>query len=117
MLRPRAAEKGLKLEVKFEGQIPARMRTDPTRLRQVLINLVANAIKFTKEGSVTLTARIKPSFLAKEPQLEVTIADTGIGISQEHLANLFRPFVQGDAAISRQYGGTGLGLAISRHFA
>ena len=66
MLRHRAAEKGLALDVKFEGHIPKSIRTDPTRLRQVLINLIANAIKFTKSGSVWLTVSIQPSFAARE---------------------------------------------------
>jgi len=117
MLRPRAAEKGLTLDVSFDGPMPKTIRTDPTRLRQVLINLIANAIKFTKEGGVRLTVSVKPSVQDPKPMLEVKITDTGIGISAEQLASLFRPFVQGDASISRQYGGSGLGLAISQHFA
>jgi signal transduction histidine kinase/DNA-binding response OmpR family regulator len=117
MLRHRAAEKGLELDVNFEGQIPKSIRTDPTRLRQVLINLIANAVKFTKSGSVRLTVSIKPSLAAQKPVLEIQITDTGIGISPEQQAALFQPFVQGDTSIARQYGGSGLGLAISRHFA
>jgi signal transduction histidine kinase/CheY-like chemotaxis protein/HPt (histidine-containing phosphotransfer) domain-containing protein len=117
MLTPRAAEKGLSLSVKFEGSIPKKIRTDPTRLRQVLINLVANAIKFTKEGGVVLTTSIKPAITAANPMLEVKITDTGIGISAEQQALLFKPFMQADASISRHYGGSGLGLAISKHFA
>jgi signal transduction histidine kinase/DNA-binding response OmpR family regulator len=117
MLRQRAAEKGLTLDVNFEGPIPKMIRTDPTRLRQVLINLIANAIKFTREGGVRLSVSIKPSFRAENPLLEIKITDTGIGIPPERQASLFQPFVQGDATITRQYGGSGLGLAISRHFA
>ncbi|MGA3068409.1 MAG: ATP-binding protein [Tepidisphaeraceae bacterium] len=117
MLRHRAEEKGLSLDVKFEGQIPKTIRTDPTRLRQVLINLISNAIKFTKEGGVSINVSIKPSLRAQNPVLEVKITDTGIGIPAEQLATLFKPFVQGDASITRQYGGSGLGLAISKHFA
>ncbi len=117
MLSHRAAEKGLTLEVNFEAPIPKMIRTDPTRLRQVLINLIANAIKFTKEGGVRLAVSIKPSLHAVNPLLEVKITDTGIGIAPQQQASLFQPFVQGDATITRQYGGSGLGLAISRHFA
>ena len=117
MLRQRAVEKGLALEVKFDGPIPKMIRTDPTRLRQVLINLIANAIKFTKEGGVSLAVSVKPSFRVENPLLEIKITDTGMGIPLEQQAELFQPFVQGDATISRQYGGSGLGLAISRHFA
>jgi signal transduction histidine kinase/CheY-like chemotaxis protein len=117
MLRPRASEKGLALAVKFEGSIPKTIRTDPTRLRQVLINLIANAIKFTKEGCVRLTVSIKPSIADAKPFLELKISDTGIGIPADRVDSLFRPFVQGDASISRQYGGSGLGLSISQYFA
>jgi signal transduction histidine kinase/CheY-like chemotaxis protein len=117
MLRHRADEKGLALAVNFDGPIPKLIRTDPTRLRQVLINLIANAIKFTKEGGVGLTVSVKPSFKAAHPIFEVQIVDSGIGIPPERLASLFQPFVQGDASIARQYGGSGLGLAISKHFA
>jgi signal transduction histidine kinase/CheY-like chemotaxis protein len=117
MLRQRATEKGLTLDVSFDSQVPKLIRTDPTRLRQVLINLVANAIKFTREGGVRLNVRVTPSFKAVNPIFEVKITDTGIGIPADQLASLFQPFVQGDATISRQYGGSGLGLAISRHFA
>jgi signal transduction histidine kinase/CheY-like chemotaxis protein len=117
MLRGRAAEKGLTLDVNFEGPIPKMILTDPTRLRQVLINLIANAVKFTTEGGVGLTVSIKPSIRAANPLLEVKITDTGIGIPPERQASLFQPFVQADVTIARQYGGSGLGLAISRHFA
>lgn len=117
MIRARAAEKGLTLEVSFQGPIPNRIRTDPTRLRQILINLIANAVKFTKEGGIRLTVSIKPSIADPTPLLEVNITDTGIGIPPERQAALFTPFVQGDASISRQYGGTGLGLSISKYFA
>jgi signal transduction histidine kinase/CheY-like chemotaxis protein len=117
MLKPRAVEKGLTLDVKFEGPIPKLIRTDPGRLRQVVINLVANAIKFTREGGVKLVVAIKPSIGAEKPVLEVKIADTGIGIPADRQASMFQPFVQGDATITRQFGGSGLGLAISQHFA
>jgi signal transduction histidine kinase/CheY-like chemotaxis protein len=117
MLRSGAAEKGLALDANFEGPIPKMIQTDPTRLRQVLINLINNAIKFTKDGGVHLTVSIKPSIRAANPLLEVKITDTGIGIPPERQSSLFKPFVQADATITRQYGGSGLGLAISRHFA
>jgi signal transduction histidine kinase/DNA-binding response OmpR family regulator len=117
MLRQRAAEKGLTLDVNFEGPIPQLIRTDPTRLRQILINLIANAVKFTGEGGVRLTVSITPSLSAEKPLLEIKITDTGIGIPPERQASLFQPFEQGDTSITRQYGGSGLGLAISQHFA
>jgi signal transduction histidine kinase/DNA-binding NarL/FixJ family response regulator len=117
LLRHRAEEKGLTLDVAFNGPIPKLIKTDPTRLRQVLINLVANAIKFTKEGGVRMAVSIQPSMHAENPVLDVKITDTGIGIAPDRQASLFQPFVQGDASITRQYGGSGLGLAISQHFA
>lgn len=117
MLRARATEKGLALDVKFDGPIPKHVRTDPTRLRQVLINLVSNAIKFTKKGGVRLNVSIQPAILCDKPLLEIKITDTGIGIPMEQQTSLFQPFVQADATITRQYGGSGLGLAISQHFA
>src|SRR5208282_6268057 len=117
MLRHRADEKGLTLDVNFEGPIPKMIQTDPTRLRQILINLITNAVKFTKEGGVRVAVSVKPSIRAAKPVLEVKITDTGIGIPSEQQASLFKPFVQGDASITRQYGGSGLGLAISKHFA
>jgi signal transduction histidine kinase/CheY-like chemotaxis protein len=117
MLRARASEKGLSLEVTFDGPIPTRIQTDPTRLRQVLINLVANAIKFTSKGGVRVAVSVQPGFHIPEPLLQVSVTDTGIGITPEQQAALFQPFVQADASITRQYGGSGLGLVISQHFA
>ncbi|HVT89256.1 MAG TPA: ATP-binding protein [Tepidisphaeraceae bacterium] len=117
ILRPRATEKGLKLEVQFKGNIPSTISTDPTRLRQILINLVSNAVKFTKTGSVRVEVAMKTSMAIPQPVLQFNLIDSGIGIPQERIDALFQPFVQGDASITRQYGGSGLGLAISRHFA
>jgi signal transduction histidine kinase/CheY-like chemotaxis protein len=117
LLRGRTEEKGLTLEVNFEGAIPQKIRTDPTRLRQILINLIANAIKFTKDGGVKLKVAVKPSTAVPNPMLEIKITDTGIGIRADQQASLFKPFVQGDASISRHFGGSGLGLAISKYFA
>jgi CheY-like chemotaxis protein len=116
MLQERAAKKGLSLDVTFNGEIPTTIRTDPMRLRQILINLVSNAIKFTSQGQVSVAVTITPSLRAAEPLLEIKITDTGIGIPADRIASLFEPFVQADASIARQYGGSGLGLAISRHF-
>jgi signal transduction histidine kinase/CheY-like chemotaxis protein len=117
MLRPRAAEKNLSLDVDFDGPIPKLIRTDPTRLRQILINLIANAIKFTKEGGVRLNVGIDPFIQDPKPMLQVEISDTGLGMSAQQQTSLFRPFTQGDSSISRQFGGSGLGLAISQHLA
>lgn len=116
LLQGRADARNLTLSVVFEGLFPAAIRTDPTRLRQILINLVGNAIKFTESGSVTVTARL----VATDPshaRLQLDVADTGIGMTPGQMEKLFEPFTQADASNSRNYGGTGLGLAISRRLA
>jgi signal transduction histidine kinase/ActR/RegA family two-component response regulator len=110
IVAPEAAAKGLYLRTMFEGEADAPLALDETRLRQVLLNVLANAVKFTSEGGVVarLTAGPAPGAL----RFEVT--DTGIGIAPEVQARLFQRFSQGDSSISRSYGGTGLGLAISK---
>ncbi|MCC6671106.1 MAG: response regulator [Planctomycetes bacterium] len=110
----RAAGKGLRLVVEPEFPLPARIESDPTRLRQILVNLVGNAIKFTEAGTVTVRVGLERG---TTPLLRVAVADTGIGMSEEQLARLFQPFVQGDESTARRYGGTGLGLTISRRLA
>ncbi|HEX4142238.1 MAG TPA: ATP-binding protein [Pirellulales bacterium] len=116
ILRPKAVEKGLELRTAFDGPMPETIHTDPTRFRQVLINIAGNAIKFTPSGHVEITARLDRP--AGEPaKLVVQIADTGIGIPPEKLGVIFDPFTQADSSITRQFGGTGLGLAISRRLA
>jgi PAS domain S-box-containing protein len=116
ILRSRAEEKGLKVEVLFDGPLPRTIQSDPTRLRQVLMNVAGNAIKFTPQGQVRLTARLDDSS-AEDPKFVVEIQDTGIGIPADKLESIFNPFTQADSSITRQYGGTGLGLAISRRLA
>jgi PAS domain S-box-containing protein len=112
LLRARAGEKGLSLDVDFIGPIPASIRTDPTRLRQVLMNLVGNAVKFTERGSVRLVVRMGGEGELR-PRLRFEIVDSGVGMSQEQIENLFQPFTQGDTSTTRRFGGTGLGLAIT----
>ncbi len=112
LMRVRAAAKALALTVECHGPVPETIHTDPTRLRQILINLLGNAIKFTETGSVRLTAR-----LLEEAFLEFAVSDTGIGMPPEQLAQLFRPFGQGDDSVHRRFGGSGLGLSISRRLA
>src|SRR5262249_29583334 len=107
--------KGLRLVARCQGPIPATIRTDPTRLRQVLLNVVGNAIKFTSAGTVTIDVEMLAPLEAQSPRLAFTISDTGIGMTEEQLARLFQRFEQSEASTTRRYGGTGLGLAISKH--
>ncbi len=143
LARVRIADKRLKFAVEYEGPLPETIRTDPTRLRQILINLVANAVKFTEAGSVRLIVRYvahagevhradevhqageargageapaEPRSY-RGPRLEFDIVDTGIGMTPEQEARLFTPFAQADNSTSRTFGGTGLGLAISKRLA
>ena len=90
------------------------MRTDPTKLRQNLFNLLSNAAKFTKEGRITLAAR--RLVRNGDDWVEFRVSDTGIGMSKEQLSRLFEVFTQAEASTARDYGGTGLGLAITRHY-
>jgi signal transduction histidine kinase/CheY-like chemotaxis protein/HPt (histidine-containing phosphotransfer) domain-containing protein len=115
LMRVRAAEKGLFFEVHYQTAIPETIKSDPTRLRQILMNLVGNAIKFTQTGGVRILARCTTS--GAEPKLELEIVDTGIGMTEEQTAQLFQPFVQADSSTTRKFGGTGLGLAICRRLA
>jgi len=115
LMRPRAAAKNIALELICQGPLPATIVTDPVRLRQILVNLVGNAIKFTEFGSVQVVARLVTS--AAPPLLEVAVVDTGIGMTAAQQARLFQPFSQADASTSRKFGGTGLGLAISQRLA
>jgi PAS domain S-box-containing protein len=116
-MRVRAAERKLQLEVKIEGRIPRTIRSDPTRLRQILLNLTANAIKFTESGWVRVVARLATSADAPCPQLCFEVTDSGIGMTADQLERLFQPFAQVDASTTRRFGGTGLGLNISRRLA
>jgi signal transduction histidine kinase/DNA-binding response OmpR family regulator len=108
-----AATKGLELIVNVEPQITGRVLGDPQRLRQCLVNLVSNAIKFTKRGEIVIEVRSRLS-KSGEPQTYFEVRDTGIGIAQHTLGTLFQPFVQADSSTTRHFGGTGLGLSIVR---
>ncbi len=116
LVTPAATAKNLELACWIDESVPAQIIADPSRLRQILVNLLANAVKFTPAGEVWVEAVAKP---AVSPQIELRFAvhDTGIGIAADRLQRLFQPFSQADSSISRQYGGTGLGLAISRRLA
>ncbi|MGZ4177330.1 MAG: PAS domain S-box protein [Solirubrobacteraceae bacterium] len=108
-----AAERGLALEVSVDDDVAPILNGDGNRVRQVLTNLVSNAVKFTSEGEVTITVALDDG-PGSEPRLRFEVADTGIGIDAERLAVLFEPFSQADATTTRRYGGTGLGLCISK---
>ncbi|WP_168713188.1 PAS domain-containing hybrid sensor histidine kinase/response regulator [Parvibaculum lavamentivorans] len=114
VLRPNAKEKGLVLTKSEEGHIPQRIMSDPTRLRQILFNLVGNAIKFTPQGEVSVSLAARACDDPDTAELVFTVRDTGIGIPEAMLPRLFTRFQQADSSISRTYGGTGLGLAITR---
>jgi PAS domain S-box-containing protein len=115
LMLPRAAGKGIALEVKFDTPMPRQALTDPTRLRQVLMNLIGNAIKFTEEGKVAL--RIASSMQRDELSLDFTIEDTGTGMTHEQASRLFAAFSQADTTVTRRHGGTGLGLVICQRLA
>jgi signal transduction histidine kinase/DNA-binding response OmpR family regulator len=112
LMEIRAAEKSLPLVLETEN-LPRGILTDPVRLKQILTNLVGNAIKFTERGRITIRAKFEPE-QENRGQLVLEVIDTGIGIAPEVLQRLFRPFEQGHSSISRRYGGTGLGLAICK---
>jgi len=116
LMCPRAAEKGLAFGVTFHGPIPHLIQSDPLRLRQILVNLVGNSVKFTQSGRIDLNVTDEgaggPNIV-----LRIDVIDSGIGMSPELVGRLFVPFTQGDASITRKFGGTGLGLTISRQLA
>ena len=116
MLDPRARDQGLRFDFSRDAAVPNLLIGDPLRLRQVLTNLLGNALKFTRQGSVHLMVRqIRQSDAGAE--LDFCIQDSGIGMSAEQLSRLFQPFTQADNSITRRFGGTGLGLTISRDLA
>ena len=114
LMHARAAEKQLKFEVVFATPIPQKITSDALRLRQILINLIGNALKFTKEGRVTVQVQMDET--GGSPQLRFDVLDTGIGMTPAQMSTLCQPFTQADGSTTREFGGTGLGLAISRHF-
>jgi signal transduction histidine kinase len=108
--------KGLELRAHVAPAVPAVLLGDPTRLRQMLLNLVGNAIKFTEQGAVEIGIAVVEE-RGEGVLLRITVRDMGIGIAPEVQATLFAPFVQADASTTRRYGGTGLGLAIVKRLA
>jgi PAS domain S-box-containing protein len=114
MMRPRAEQRKNKIEVRYAGRFPETIRSDSNRIRQVIVNLVGNAVKFTEHGSIRINVSFLPQWRGDQSAVRVEVTDTGIGIRQEALARLFTPFTQAESSTTRKYGGTGLGLAISR---
>jgi len=113
-MKVKADEKGLTLAFEAETELPSQILTDPGRVRQILTNLLGNAIKFTDSGGVT----VKVSVLKQAvPQIKIAVIDTGIGMTEPQVNAVFDPFVQADSSITRRFGGTGLGLSISQKFA
>ncbi len=113
LLISQATERGLELAVEFDDKLPRLLQGDPVRLRQILLNLVGNAIKFTPTGSVNIKAKLLNE-TSQTARVHFAVIDTGIGIPAEAMQKLFQSFSQVDASTSRQYGGTGLGLAICK---
>lgn len=114
VLSQKAQEKNLELRIELESELPETLQSDPTKLRQIIMNLTSNAIKFTEQGRVTIGVRL---VRGKQPELLVSVCDTGIGMTPEQQKKIFLAFQQADESTTRRFGGTGLGLAISRQFA
>jgi signal transduction histidine kinase len=115
LMRPQATAKHLTLKTEFAPPLPESVFTDPSRLRQILVNLVGNAIKFTDQGEVRLAVRLNAN--SGRLGLCFDMIDTGIGMNEEQIGKLFQPFSQVDNSSTRKFGGTGLGLCISKHLA
>ncbi|NLX96702.1 MAG: response regulator [Rhodopirellula sp.] len=113
LMRVRANAKSLPLEVEYDGPIPRSIQSDPKRLRQILINLMGNAVKFTETGKVRLVARLLDP-QCEDPKMQFDVIDSGIGMTDAQISELFKPFGQLDASTTRKHGGTGLGLTISK---
>ncbi len=117
VLQPAAQAKGLELYARCVGPIPKRIASDPLRVRQIMMNLVGNAVKFTESGHVCVTVQTVPKSTDGIERLAFEVTDTGIGMTQEECKSLFEPFTQADPSTTRRFGGTGLGLAICRRMA
>ena len=114
LLAAPAAQRGIDLVVAWGSEVPRQAIADPLRLRQILVNLVGNAVKFTEHGHVAVRAALAEPAADGPSRLRITVEDTGIGVPAEQLVTLFEPFVQATAETTRRYGGSGLGLAISK---
>ncbi len=112
LIAPKVVEKGLEIAYVMENDVPPAILGDVTRLRQILMNLLGNAVKFTEKGEIVLT--VKAAETSPRLKLFFTVRDTGIGIPPDRMGRLFQSFSQADSSTTRKYGGTGLGLAISK---
>lgn len=112
LMSVRAENKGIDFKIELDSPLPVRLQSDPTRIRQILLNLIGNAIKFTHEGEVRLCVRTVNSE-ENQSAIDFMVVDTGIGMSPDEVQRVFSPFSQADASLTRRFGGTGLGLAIS----
>ena len=112
LIKPAAENKGIKLTLDYDPDLPVRVHADDGRLRQILMNLLGNAVKFTEQGEIAVRLRQSSEDAEK---IEFCVSDTGIGMTEQQLHRVFERFAQADTSISRTYGGTGLGLAISQH--
>ncbi len=113
LLGRRAHAKGIELAYRVDPDVPDQLIGDPARLRQIIVNLVGNAIKFTERGEVVVDVDLHLEAEADEVGLHFRVSDTGIGIAADRREAVFAPFTQADGSTTRRYGGTGLGLAIS----
>ena len=114
VLKVKADEKQLKLDCQTPGGLPEVIETDPGRVRQILTNVIGNALKFTERGGVSVVAKM---LCGNTTRLQIDITDTGVGMSEAAQQKIFDPFSQADSSITRRFGGTGLGLTISKSFA
>ncbi len=115
MLRVRAQEKGISLNVEYEGKVPQTICTDPARLRQILMNLIGNSIKFTEQGEVRVLAKLVQE--DGKSRMSFEVRDTGIGVATDKIEKIFDPFTQADSSVTRRFGGTGLGLSMCKQLA
>jgi signal transduction histidine kinase len=116
LMRVRAREKNLHCEINYLGPIPQTIKSDPTRLRQILLNLIGNSVKFTETGGVQVAVSMDTESPV-DPRLRIDVIDSGIGMSATQIESLFQPFAQGDSSTTRKFGGTGLGLSICKRLA
>lgn len=116
LFRDKAKSKNIYLNLNLSSHVPTRIKSDPTRVRQILINLIGNAIKFTKDGGIQIDI-MSDMISSDQCKFQIQVRDTGIGLSSDQAEKLFRPFTQADNSTTRKYGGTGLGLALSKRLA